>query len=355
MPELGTGTRVVPNTGTRWYPVLGLGGTRYWVPGGTGLKTGTGTDQGSMCMVHDSFSQQPGVDYEETFAPVSRSMSLRILISLAATYDLELEQADIEGAYLNGQRFDREIYMRIPAGYTISTSPCTALQLIKTLYGLKQSGREWWKVLGEALSELAFTRCENEWGLYVLRDKQGHTMGLLLAYVDDLVIAARTLPEIDQILNRLSKKWKISKLGPVTHILGAKVTQDRTRQVAYIMQTAYIDSLMEQFPGHSTSIAKHAPLPVRSNVSTNADDVPAALTGYQELVGCLLWISGCTRPDVLYPASYLSRFVASPTDSHWQLALQVVSYLVHTRTLGITLGGTAPRPRDVCGCGLGRL
>ena len=91
----------------------------------------------------------------------------------------------------------------------------------------------------------------------------------------------------------------------------------------------------------SRSIAKYTPLPVRSNASTNSDNVPAALTGCQELVRCLLWISGCTRPDVLYAASYLSRFVASPTDSHRQLALQVVSYLVHTRTLGITLGGTA--------------
>ena len=92
--------------------------------------------------------------------------------------------------------------MHNPAGYTTSISPCTALRLIRTLYGLKQSGREWWKVLGEALLELGFTRCDNEWGLYILRDKKHNgPTALLLANIDHLVIAAWTLLEINQILD----------------------------------------------------------------------------------------------------------------------------------------------------------
>ena len=95
---------------------------------------------------------------------------------------------------------------------------------------------------------------------------------------------------------------------------------------------------MQRFPGFSNSIAKHAPLPQRVAASADGDRL-ASLTLYQELVGCLLWLSGFTRPDISYSASYLSRFVSAPTKSHWQLALRVVSYLVHTRTVGITLGG----------------
>lgn len=305
------------------------------------LKTKTDAD-GNVAkymarLVAQGFSQQPGIDFEETFAPVGHSTSLRILLTVAATHNLEIHQADVEGAYLNGE-LDRELYMRIPAAYQPSTSSCNALRLKKTIYGLKQSGREWWKVLGKALEEIGFKRCENEWGMYVLTDSSGSPSILLLAYVDDLVLAARTITEIDAVLVSLAAKWKISKLGPISHILGTKVIRDRTRKVLWLTQTAYIDSLMQRFPGWAASIAKYSPLPVRK-LEDEDNEVPAALSPYQELVGCLLWLAGSTRPDISFAASYLSRWTASPTEAHWQLALRVVSYLVHTRRLGLTLGG----------------
>ena len=311
------------------------------------LKTKTDADgkvvKHKARLVAQGFSQQPGIDFEETFAPVGRSTSLRILLTLAAAHDLEVHQADVEGAYLNGE-LDRELYMRLPAAYELQDQSCNALRLKKTLYGLKQSGREWWKVLGDALKELGFSRCENEWGMYILSNQDGSPRVLLLAYVDDLVLAARETSDIDTVLSSLAKRWVISRLGPVTHILGSKVTRDRSNKVLWMTQTAYIDSLMERFPGYSTTIAKNAPLPLRG--TTDDVDQPAALSPYQELAGCLLWLAGFTRPDISYAASYLSRFTVSPTESHLQLALRVVSYLVHTRTLGITLGGKT-RPLEM--------
>ena len=183
--------------------------------------------------------------------------------------------------------------------------------------------------------------------MYVLSSSDGSPKIILLAYVDDLILAARTVSEIDSVLSSLAQRWVISKLGPVSHILGTKVTHDRCNNVLWLTQTAYIDSLMQRFPGYSTSIAKHAPLPQRAAVDDDQSEL-ASLTPYQELVGCLflLWLSGFTRPDISYSASYLSRFVSAPTESHWQLALRVVSYLVHTRTIGITLGGS-PKPLEM--------
>ena len=150
----------------------------------------------------------------------------------------------------------------VHTGYRPSNSSVTALLLKRTLYGLKQSGREWWKVLGDALAELGFKRCENEWGLYVRSDSTGPTM-LLLAYVDDLVLAARTTVEIDTVCDALASKWKISRLGPIKHILGMKVTRDRSQRLLWITQPAYVDSLMQRFPGYTSTIAKYAPLPTR--------------------------------------------------------------------------------------------
>ena len=302
-------------------------------------------------LVAQGFSQQPGVDFEETFAPVSRSASLRILLTIAATHDLEAHQADVEGAYLNAE-LDRELYMKVPQGYTTTIPTTNVLRLKKTLYGLKQSGREWWKVLGKALTEQGFVRCESEWGMYVLKDDKG-THALLLAYVDDLVIAAKTTVEINVILDRLAAKWEISKLGPVSHILGTKVIRDRVSHKLWLSQPAFVDSLMDRFPGYaSIRSAKYAPLPNRRLEEADFE-TPAVLSTYQELVGCLLWIAGCTRPDVSYAASYLSRYTANPTEGHWGLALRVVSYLSHTRSHGLTLGGSRLGPLEMSSTPIG--
>ncbi|UOH84132.1 hypothetical protein LQV05_000926 [Cryptococcus neoformans] len=102
--------------------------------------------------------------------------------------------------------------------------------------------------------------------------------------------------------------------------------------------SAYINTLLKRFPGFSATIAKHAPLPSRK-LEEDDFETPAVLTPYQELVGSLLWLTGCTRPDIAFAASFLARYTASPTEEHWQLALRVLSYLSHTQGLGITLGG----------------
>ena len=311
------------------------------------LKTKTDADGNVIKykarLVAQGFSQQPGIDVEETFAPVGQSTSLQILLTFAATHELEINQANVKGVYLNGN-LDRDIYMRIPQAYNQLDPSYNALKLRKTLYGLKQSGWEWWKVLGEALNQIGFRRCGNERGMYVLPSSDGSPKIILLIYVDDLVLAARTTLEINSVLSSLAKRWVISKLGPVSHILSAKVTRNRSNNVFWLTQTAYIHLLMQRFPGCSTSIAKHSPLLQRAAVE---DDQLASLTPYQELVGCLLWLSGFTQPNVAYSASYLSRFVSALTKSHWQLALRVVTYLVHTHTVGITLDRGNLKPLEM--------
>ncbi|UOH81729.1 hypothetical protein LQV05_004409 [Cryptococcus neoformans] len=276
-------------------------------------------------LVAQGFSQQPGLDYEATFAPVGRITSLRLLLTITAAYDLELYQADVQGAYLNGD-LDRDIYMRLPNHYTPLNPNAIALKLNKTLYGLKQSGREWWKAI-------------------------------MLVYVDDLVIAARNISTIDNILNQLSSKWTLSSLGPATYVLGMRITRNRPNKTIVLSQTAYINTLLKRYPGFSTTIAKHAPLPSRK-LEEDDFETPAVLTPYQELVGSLLWLAGCTRPDIAFSASFLARYTASPTEGHWQLALRVLSYLSHTQRLGIMLGGVKHRRTLTCysdadwaGCG----
>ena len=286
-------------------------------------------------LVAQGFSQQPGIDYEETYAPVSRITSLRILLAHAATLGLSLGQMDVEGAYLNG-KLDVELYMKIPEGIEPSHSRYNALRVVKTLYGLKQSGRAWWIELGNALSELGYDRLEMEWGLYVKRENKT-PVGFILAYVDDMVCAAQP-NEIRRVVAKLGAKWKITDLGEVNLILGIKAQRDLAAKTVSLSQTAYIETLINRFPGHQAHYARSAPLPTSLNPE-GGDDYAAQLSPYQQLVGCLLWISGCTRPDVAFTASYLSRFASNPLEHHWQLALRAVSYLVNTKDLKLVLGG----------------
>ena len=108
------------------------------------------------------FSQVPGVDYFDTFTPVARLASICAVLSMAAVHDLELHQVDIKGAYLNGKlTTDKVIYMKQPPDYPAPNSKGQVCRLLKTLYGLKQSGRCWYQRLVEILVEfLGFLRCE---------------------------------------------------------------------------------------------------------------------------------------------------------------------------------------------------
>jgi len=232
-------------------------------------------------------------------------------VTIAAAHDLEIYQADVEGAYLNGE-LHCELFMRVPQGYTASTG--NVLCLKKTLYGLKQSGREWWKVLGDALNGQGFERCENEWTVHPTRTSMAYKRFCLPMST----ISVRAAIKIDRVLDGLASKWKISKLGAASHILGTKVTRDRSQRKLWISQNTYIDSLVKRFPGFST--ARNAPLPKKLE-DEDFNHMPATLSTYQELAGCILWVASCTHRDISYAASYLSSFTSAPSEGHWDLAL----------------------------------
>jgi hypothetical protein len=169
-------------------------------------------------LVAQGFSHVPGVDFEETYAPVGRTASLRILLAIAAHMDLEIQQADVEGAYLNGE-LDVDIYMRYPEGMTPSPG-CDALKLNKALYGLKQAGRVSWMELGSKLEGLGFSKLHSDWVLYVRNEKSGRPFCMLLVYVDDFVIAAKRSEHITQFPTDVQGYWKLSDMGEISTILG---------------------------------------------------------------------------------------------------------------------------------------
>jgi hypothetical protein len=212
----------------------------------------------------------------------------------------------------------------------------------------------WWLELGKCLEEIGFGRCNADWGLYYRQASKGHGEAWLLAYVDDIAVSARTTRETDEVWLELEKRWKITRLGEISTILGMKVTRDRKKRKIWLTQPAYVDHVITRFPISKTHRARSTPL---TTTKIPTVDSPTPLTAFQGIVGCLQWLAGSTRPDIAYAASYLARSLAAPTEYLWNLAMGVVAYLIQTRTVGIVLGGGENKAlmgyvdADWAGCG----
>ena len=197
-------------------------------------------------LVAQGFSQIPGIDYFDTYAPVARLASIRTILALAARNDMELHQIDIKGAYLNGKLNEKEvIYMRQPPGYVSKNHPTNYVcRLQKTLYGLKQSGWHWYQRLVEVMVDsLSFTQCEVDQAIFFKREMNGD-LTIVVVHVDDCIIAASTLALVVDLKRRVGEHVEVTDLGELHWLLGIEVKRDRETHTISLSQQSYIDAII---------------------------------------------------------------------------------------------------------------
>ncbi len=290
-------------------------------------------------LVGRGYTQQPGIHYEETFSPVGRITSLRACLILAAEFDWEAQQMDVETAFLNG-KLKEEIYISFPDGYTPKDPNSSGLRLDRTLYGLKQSGREWWIEIGDFMvNELGMKRSNSDWGVYVRNDsdKEGCDESdklFVFVYVDDFVIVGKK-NLVAWMKKKLQKKWKMKDLGDVEWVVGIKIERNRSEKTVKFTQSAYIDDVIKRF---NLEDSKPTSTPLDTNVKLlkRTDDQPSSSGDYPSLVGSLMWAAICTRPDIMHAVSSLARFNSDPTEEHWNAGVRVIRYLKGTKEMGLT-------------------
>jgi hypothetical protein len=283
-------------------------------------------------IVAQGFSQVEGVDFDETFSPVARLTSLRLLLAITATSDLLLHQMDADTAFLNGT-LDEEIYMVFPPGYQASDPSSTGLRLIKSLYGLKQSPRVWWKLISGHLATMGFEKVDSDWGLY-FRKKDGC---FILLYVDDVLIAAPSMGPINDVKASLKAKWKWTDMGEAAYVLGLKLERDRRSRTIQLSQEAYIERILVRF-GMENATTIGTPLE-DAKPEVSKDDVdPRRQKWYLSIVGSLMWVSQSLRPDISFAVGLLSRFSHNPTEDHLRVAKRVLRYLKGTAGRSLVLG-----------------
>jgi transposase InsO family protein len=290
-------------------------------------------------IVARGFLQQPGVDFEETFAPVAKLTTIRILFAMVATHGFEVHQVDIVTAYLNGIMRE-EVYMRQPPGFDDGSGRVCRLK--KALYGLKQAGRAWYEHIDGTLRKMGFKRSSYDHSLY-MHVSFMHTY--LALYVDDCVIVSSTVSIVTKIKDGLAKEYEVKDLGEISFILGIRVQRDRKHRKISMSQDAYISAMLERY---GLANGRPASTPVDPNSSfRQAPEDYTCETGtqrlYQQIVGSLMYVMLCTRPDIAFAVGSLARHAANPTAEHMTGAKRVLRYLRGSRDFALTYDGSENR------------
>jgi hypothetical protein len=291
-------------------------------------------------LVAKGFSQKPHLDYTETFAPVAKFASLRTVLALAAAEDMEVHTMDVSSAFLNGD-LDEEIYMAQPEGFEAPGQEHLVCRLKKSLYGLKQSPRQWYQKLHSTFVALGFSRCASDHCVWVWA-KDGIKV-IIPAYVDDLTIACKHTPTLKQIKAELHKQYKMHDLGPIKYILGIEIIRDRANRTMYLSQRKHIGDVLARFNMSnarpvSTPLAKSAPLTKEDCPQSPEDLEYMRSVPYLSAVGSLMYLAVGTRPDIAYAVGALSRFNANPGQAHWKQVQHVFKYLAGTQDLSLCYG-----------------
>jgi hypothetical protein len=258
------------------------------------------------------------IDVFAVSSPVAEMPHLRSVVAIAALRGWKLTQADFKTAYLNAPLNPDEdpIYMWAPPGWSEDTGEIW--QLLRSLYGLKQSGRNWYKLLRKELTRLGFSVAFYDGYIFFL--KRGSSIIILVLYVDDLLLTGNDQPAIDELLELLNTKFELKRLD-ATHLLGMRITE--TESGISLDQKRYVQTVLDRFGmtdcrGVTTpSVPRVKPLELS----------PLTCEDYLAAVGCISYLSNTTRLDTSYTASRLGANMIAPTAADWIDVKRVFRYL----------------------------
>jgi Reverse transcriptase (RNA-dependent DNA polymerase)/gag-polypeptide of LTR copia-type/Integrase core domain/GAG-pre-integrase domain len=288
-------------------------------------------------LVAKGFRQVEGVDYEEVYAPVSKHSSLRTLLSLVAEGDLELHQLDVKTAFLNGE-LEEDIWLCHPPGFE-QGPPGTACKLNKALYGLKQAPRAWHLKLKEELLGMGFVESDADPSLFVLHYKDRSVY--VLVYVDDMLVAGKQLSDVEHVKQMLLDIFDARDLSEATYFLGMEIERDRPAGSLKLSQKKYAGDVVARF---GMLDARPASVPLNPGVKLSRSGEGAldlSACPYREVIGSLMYLSVCTRPDISQSVGALARYMSAPEKEHWDAAKAVLRYVKGTTSHGVVFGAGA--------------
>ncbi|KZV48074.1 hypothetical protein F511_12624 [Dorcoceras hygrometricum] len=233
---------------------------------------------------------------------------------------MELDQMDVKTAFLHGDLCE-EIYMKQPRGFEHGASDKVCL-LKKSLYGLKQSPRQWYIRFDQFMEEIGFSRSKFDTCVYV-KNMGTESQVYLMLYVDDMLIASKDRRELDRIKGLLGTEFEMKDMGAASRILGIDIKRNRKEGTLFLSQEAYISKVLNRF---SMKDSKPVTVPLGPQFRLSVSQAPKNTeeidymnkVPYASAVGSVMYCMVCTRPDLAHAISVISRFMANPGKEHWR-------------------------------------
>jgi hypothetical protein len=279
-------------------------------------------------LVAQGFTQIEGLDFGETYAPVARLESIRILLAFATHHNFKLYQMDVKSAFLNGP-ISELVYVEQPLGFEDPKLPNHVYKLHKTLYGLKQTRRAWYECLKDFLLRKGFEIGKADPTLFTRKvDKE---IFVCQIYVDDIIFGSTNQSWCEDFSRIMTKRFEISMMGELTIFLGFQIKQ--LKEETFICQTKYTKDMLRKFDMENAKPIK-TPMPTNGHLDLNEDSKAVDQKVYRSMIGSLLYLCA-SRPGIMLSVCISARFQANPKECHFMAVKSILRYLVYTPHLGL--------------------
>ncbi|GKA52663.1 retrovirus-related pol polyprotein from transposon TNT 1-94 [Tanacetum coccineum] len=278
-------------------------------------------------LISQGFRQEEGIDFKESFAPVTRIEAIRIFVANTAHKNMIIYQMDVKMAFLNGE-LKEEVYVSQLEGFVDQDNPSHVYKLKKALYCLKQAPRAWYDMLSSFLISQQFSKGAVDPTLFTRH--AGNDILLVQIYVDDIIFASTTAM-CDEFANQMTNKFKMSMMGKMSFFLGLQISQ--SPRGIFINQSKYASEIVKKYGLHSTDFVD-TPMIENKKLDEDLQGKPVDATLYPGMIGSLMYLTS-SRPYLNYVVCLCARYQAKPTEKHLQAVKWIFRCLNRTINMGL--------------------